>query len=196
MIRIATLLSFAAAGTVAAQTATRTILPTATQITAAVMPAPEEFRATATVLGYDANGKLVTLRSGTGPLTCLAPDPAVAQFHVACYHKSMEAFMARGRSLRAGGVKGSAVDSARFAEVRRGKLKMPTAPAVLYTLTGPPGSFDVAKGTAVGARPLFVIYMPYATGASLGISEKPADNVPWVMNPGTPRAHIMFVPKM
>lgn len=74
------------------------------------MPAPEEFRATATVLGYKATGKMVTLRTGTGPL--------------------------------------------------------------------------------------FVIYVPNATGASLGISEKPAKNAPWVMNPGTPRAHIMFVQKM
>jgi hypothetical protein len=192
MIRFAALLSLVAAGTSAAQT--KTILPVPTQITAAVLPAPEEFRASATVLGYDANGKLVTLRKGNGPLTCLAPDPAVAQFHVACYHRSLEAFMGRGRSLRASGVK--AVDSVRFAEVKRGKLRMPNGPAVLYTLTGPPGSFDPVKGTAAGARPLFVLYVPNATGASLGISEKPSENSPWVMSPGTPRAHIMFVPKM
>jgi hypothetical protein len=73
---------------------------------------------------------------------------------------------------------------------------MPNGPAVLYTLTGPPGSFDAVKGTAAGARPLFVLYVPNATGASLGISEKPSENSPWVMSPGTPRAHIMFVPKM
>jgi hypothetical protein len=193
MIRTAIVLSLLAAGTAAGQT-TRTILPTATQITAAVMPAPEEFRASATVLGYNSKGSLVVLRKGKGPLTCLAPDPVVAQFHVACYHNSLEAFMARGRSLRANGVK--AVDSARFAEVKLGKLRMPSMPAVLYTLTGPPGSFDATKGTATGARPLFVIYVPNATGASLGISEKPAENIPWVMSPGTPRAHIMFVPKM
>ena len=192
MIRSAALLIVVLSGTAAAQTTA--ILPSATQITAAVLPAPVEFRASATVLGYDANGKLVTLRKGAGPLTCLAPDPAVAQFHVACYHRSLEPFMARGRSLRASGVK--AVDSARFAEVKRGKLRMPSVPAVLYTLTGPPGSFDPAKGIATGARPLFVIYVPNATGASLGISEKPSENVPWLMSPGTPRAHIMFVPKM
>ncbi len=196
MIRTTVLFAAAAASSLAAQTPARMILSGPVQITAAVLPAPEEFRATATVMGYDGNGKLVTLRNGKGPLICLAPDPAVAQFHVACYHRSLEPFMARGRSLRLAGVKGPAVDSARYGEVRRGKLRMPAMPAVLYTLTGPPGSFDAARGTATGARPLFVIYVPNATGASLGISEKPAENVPWIMSAGTPRAHIMFVPKM
>lgn len=196
MIRIIAAASLLVAGPLSAQPNAAVILPSATQITAAVLPAPEEFRASAMVLGYDADKKLVLLQRGKGPLICLAPDPAVPQFHVACYHKSLEAFMARGRDLRASGVKGPAVDSVRYREVRRGKLKMPTTPAVLYTLTGPPGSFDAVKGIATGARPLFVIYVPNATGASLGISEKPVENAPWVMNPGTPRAHIMFVPRM
>lgn len=196
MIRTTAFLAIAIASTVTAQTPAKPILSSATQITAAVLPAPEEFRATATVFGYDESRRMVLLRNGKGPLTCLAPDPAVAQFHVACYHRSLEAFMARGRSLRAAGVKGSAVDSTRYAEVKRGKLKMPAMPAALYTLTGPPGSFDAVNGTVSGARPLFVIYVANATGATLGISEKPAENVPWVMSPGTPRAHIMFVPKM
>lgn len=193
MIRIAMALSIVAVSA-AAQTAPKTVLPTPVQITAAVLAAPQEFRESATVLGYNPDAKLAVLRKGKGPLTCLAPDPAVAQFHVACYHNSLEAFMARGRALRASGVKD--VDSVRNAEVKRGRLKMPKLPAVLYTLTGPPGSFDAVKGTAPTARPLFVIYVPMATGASLGISEKPAENVPWIMSPGTPRAHIMFVPKM
>lgn len=172
------------------------ILPDQGQITAAVLPAPAEFRATAKVWGYDARGTMTLLRRGSGPLTCLAPDPAVPQFHVACYHNSLETFMARGRSLRAQGVKGSEVDSVRFREIRKGRLRMPSAPAVLYTLTGPPGSFDAKTGTAPAAEALFVIYVPNATGKSLGITEKPSATAPWVMSPGTPRAHIMFVPKM
>ncbi len=196
MFRTVVLLAVSAATSLTAQTPAKMILSGPVQITAALLPAPEEFRATATVMGYDESGKLVALRNGKGPLICLAPDPSVAQFHVACYHKSLEPFMARGRSLRLSGVKGPAVDSTRFRGVRRGKLVMPAMPAVLYSLTGPPGSFDAAKGIATGARPLFVIYVPNATGASLGISEKSAENVPWVMSAGTPRAHIMFVPSM
>jgi len=172
------------------------IPPAAVQIAAAVLPAPADLRETATVLGYDASGKFVKLRQGTGALTCLASDPKAERFHVACYHKAMEPFMARGRALRSEGVKAELVDSVRFREVRRGKLVMPTQPAVLYSLTGKPGSFDPVSGTLAGARQLFVIYVPGATAQSLGISAVPAEGIPWVMNPGTPKAHIMFVPRM
>jgi len=111
------------------------------QIAAAVTPLPEEMRAGATVLGYTATGKpIVTLREGTNDMICLLPDPSSSQFHAACYHKAMEPFMARGRELRAGGVSGGQVDTVRFAEVRAGKLKMPTQPSMLYQIFG--GSFD------------------------------------------------------
>lgn len=166
------------------------------QITAATLPLPAEFRSAATVLGYSADGKLTTLRKGDGAFTCLASDPKSARFHVACYHRAMEPFMARGRALRAAGTTGEKVDTVRFAEVKRGKLAMPKHPAALYSLTGPPTAFDTAAGTVSGARALFVIYISGATGASTGLSEKPAEGTPWIMFPGTPKAHIMFVPKM
>lgn len=173
------------------------ILPADQQIAAAVLPAPAEMRATATVFGYDGKGKLGVIREGSGALNCLAPDPTNTDFHVACYHKSMEPFMARGRALRASGVKDPQVDTVRFKEVKEGKLALPAQPAVLYTLTGPWDGFDPVKATpAATTRPLFVVYIPNATGASLGITEKPVINAPWVMYPGTPKAHIMFVPKM
>lgn len=178
-------------------TVTAAAIPAAAvQIAAAVLPAPADLRETATVLGYDASGKFVKLRQGTGALTCLASDPKAERFHVACYHKAMEPFMARGRALRSEGVKAELVDSVRFREVRRGKLVMPQQPAVLYSLTGKLGSFDPVSGTLAGARQLFVIYVPGATAQSLGISAVPAEGIPWVMNPGTPKAHIMFVPRM
>jgi hypothetical protein len=176
--------------------ATKVILPPAQQIAGAVLPAPAELRPTATVLGYGPDGTLTTLRKGDGPLTCLASDPANAEFHVACYHRSLEAFMARGRKLRREGVKGGDVDSVRYREIRKGLLRMPKSPTVLYSLTGKAGSFDPMTGAATGARQLFVIYVPDATAASLGVSAVPAEGVPWVMFPGTPKAHIMFVPRM
>ena len=170
--------------------------PAEQQIAAAVLALPPEFRSDAKVLGYSGSShQLVTLREGKGPFTCLADDPAQKEFHVACYHKSMEPFMARGRALRASGVTGDKVDSARFAEVRAGKLPMPKQPAAMYQLFGPPDAFDAATGTAK-AQSLYVVYMPGATTASTGLSAKPADGTPWIMFPGTPKAHIMLQPKM
>jgi hypothetical protein len=185
-------LTVVAAVVVPAQTPT---IPSAeNQIAAAVLPLPADARATATVLGYMADGKLNTLRKGTGTMTCLADDPKEDRFHVACYHDSMEPFMARGRELRTSGVTGTQVDSVRFREAKAGSLKLPTHPASLYSLTG--GTFDPATKTAPGARWLYVVYIPYATSATTGLSDKPQENAPWIMFAGTPKAHIMFVPKM
>jgi hypothetical protein len=177
-----------------AQAQTPTIAPAEDQIAAAVLPLPAESRATATVLGYGADGKLTTLRKGTGTMICLADDPKEQRFHVACYHDAMEPFMARGRELRTSGVAGPQVDSVRFREAKAGTLKIPNHPSSLYSLTG--GTFDPAAKTAPGARWLYVVYIPYATAASTGLSDKPQQDAPWIMFPGTPKAHIMFTPRM
>lgn len=166
------------------------------QVTVAVLPLPADMRAGATVLGYGADGKLTSLRKGTGDMTCLAPNKAMPRFHVACYHNSLEPFMARGRALRTSGVTGDAVDSARFREIKSGKLAMPKTPASLYSLTGDWTTLDAATLTTKGARPLFVIYMPFATAQTTGLSDRPARGTPWLMGAGTPKAHIMFVPEM
>jgi hypothetical protein len=166
------------------------------QIALAVLPLPQEFRASATVLGYGADARLEQLRAGTGPFTCLASDPRSDRFHVACYHRSLEPFMARGRALRAQGVAADQVDSTRFREVRAGTLRMPTQPAALYSLTAAAPAAPTATTAPAGARPLFVIYTPGATAESTGLSAQPAQGTPWIMFPGTPKAHIMFVPRM
>ena len=172
------------------------VLSAEQQITVAVLPLPPDLRAGATVLGYGPDGKLVSLRKGTGDMTCLAPNRSIQRFHVACYHNSLEPFMARGRALRASGVNGDGVDSARFREVKAGQLAMPKHPASLYSLTGEWSTLDATALTANGARRLFVIYIPFATAQSTGLSDKPARGTPWIMGAGTPKAHIMFVPEM
>lgn len=169
----------------------------AVQIASAVLPLPEPLRATATVLGYrSADGPLVELRKGSNGMICLADDPKAPAFHVACYHESMEPFMARGRQLRAEGVEGAQVDTVRYREAAAGTIKMPTLPAALWQLSGPPESYDPATNTVTGARHLYVIYIPYATTETTGIPSIPSQDQPWLMNPGTPKAHIMFVPRM
>lgn len=103
--------------------------------------------------------------------------------------------MARGRALRAAGTPGTQVDTVRFAEVKQGKLRMPTAPASLYSLSGPKDDFNAATGTAPRSKPLFVLYMPGATTATTGISSTPGKG-PWLMYPGTPKAHLMLSHEM
>lgn len=167
----------------------------AQQVALAVLPLPNAFRADATVMGYDARGKFVVLRRGTGSMTCLMSDPKLETFNPACYQNGMEPFMARGRALRAQGVKN--VDSARFAEVKSGKLKVPTQAATLWALDGPMSGVNAAAGTISDAiKPRYSVYMPGATAASTGLPDKPTANGPWLMDAGTPKAHIMFTMTM
>jgi hypothetical protein len=172
----------------------QTIPPAEEQIAAAVQAAPEEMRAGAAVLGYNAEGKLVELRKGTNELICLADDPKdAARFSAACYHKDLEPFMARGRELAAQGIKGNdRNDKYRWKEIRDGKLKMPKEPRMLYVLSGK--GYDAATGRVLESSLRWVIYVPYATEQSTGLSAKPKRGEPWLMDAGTPGAHIMISP--
>jgi hypothetical protein len=124
-------------------------------------------------------------------MTCLALFAVEKNFHVACYHDGMEPFMARGRELRAQGVKDPMVDSVRFAEVASGKIKMPKM-AALYQIFGKANSFNRATGKVSDASTLLVVYVPGATAESSGLSPVPTKIGPWIMYPGTPKAHIMI----
>jgi hypothetical protein len=176
---------------------TQTLPPAAEQIAAAVLPLPPNLRTDATVLGYRTANRLDVLRTGTNGMTCLALYVTRTDFHVACYHDGLEPFMARGRELRAQGITQAArVDSARYAEIESGKLKMPPH-GVLYSLTSRDKSaWNPSTGTATGATQLTVMYMPFATGKTTGFSETPAGGGPWLMNAGTAKAHVMMVGAM
>ncbi len=167
--------------------------PAEVQIASAVLAAPEEYRQGAAVLGYDASGALVTLREGSNEMICLADDPGRDGFSAACYHRELEPYMARGRELLAQGVTGSRRNEIRWKEIEAGKLAMPRQPRTLYVLTGK--SYDVARGAVIDPYLRWVIYVPFATPESTGLSTKPADNAPWLMFPGTAGAHIMINPR-
>jgi predicted unusual protein kinase regulating ubiquinone biosynthesis (AarF/ABC1/UbiB family) len=166
------------------------------QIAAAVLPLSKEMQAGATVMGYKSKGKLEVLRKGTNGMNCLALYVERPDFHVACYHQSLEPFMLRGRELRAQGVKaGAAVDSIRFAEIKSGKLKMP-AQGALHTITAKKDDYDAATNKVKNGGTLTVLYVPGATAESIGITAVPKEEGPWIMFPGTPKAHVMMAGKM
>lgn len=167
----------------------------ARQIAAAVSPLPAPLRANATVLGYGAGGRLVTLRRGSNDMVCLADDPSQKMFHVACYHRSLEPFMARGRELHERKLSREAIDSIRLSDLKRGRYSMPSRPAALYQYFAPRDSVDAATGVINGASYLYVVYTPYATPASTGLTANPIDGGPWIMFPGKPWAHIMIQPQ-
>lgn len=168
--------------------------PEAEQIAQAVQPAPAGLRGGATVYGFNAAGTMVTLREGTNELICLADDPTRDGFNVACYHESLEPFMARGRELRGEGVTDSGeLAQRRWAEADAGTLSMPETPATLYVMTG--DGFDAAAGEVTNSFLRWVVYTPWATPETTGLPPNPTGpGAPWLMFPGTAGAHIMITP--
>lgn len=163
------------------------------QIAMALHAAPQERRAGAAVLGYDGGGKLVQLKAGANDLICLADDPKGEGVSVACYHKDLEPFMARGRELAAQGMDAKTRMATRYTEVESGKLPMPKEPRMLYVTTGT--SYDAATNTIAEPYTRWVIYVPFATAEATGLPAKPTGpGSPWLMDPGTPGAHIMISP--
>jgi hypothetical protein len=163
-------------------------------IATALMAAPAESRATSKVIGYNMAGEFVTLKEGDSEYIVLADDPKKDGFNAACYHKDLEPFMARGRALRAEGKSADEIFTIREAEVKSGKIKI-TQGSALHIYYGPNTSYDPETSKVDGAKLRYVIYTPFATSASIGLPETPsAPNHPWIMNPGTHRAHIMISP--
>jgi hypothetical protein len=166
--------------------------PPEVQIAGAVLAAPAELREGAAVIGYNPQGVQVKIREGKNEMICLATDPAKTAFNVACYHRDLEPFMARGRELTAQKVTGAKRTETRFKEIEEGKLAMPREPRTLYVLTG--AGFDAATGKVENSYLRWVIYVPFATPQSTGLSTKASDGAPWLMAPGTAGAHIMINP--
>lgn len=163
-------------------------------IATSLMAAPEESRANCKVIGYNMAGEFVTLREGTNEFIVLADDPKKNGFNAACYHKDLEPFMARGRALRAEGKSAEEVFNIREAEMKSGELEIATG-LTLHIYYGSKAMYDPETFEVEDAQLRYVVYMPWATAASTGLPETPlASNHPWIMNPGTHRAHIMISP--
>jgi hypothetical protein len=149
----------------------------------------------ATVIGYAKDGKYTTLRKGNNDMVCLTDDPNQKGFSAACYHQSLEPFMAWGRKLRMEGKKGPEVNEQRDKDAKAGKFKMPNQPATLFVYSAPSERYDAAAGTVTDGNLRYVVYVANATAETTGLPIKAeAPGMPWIMDPGTYRAHIMITP--
>jgi hypothetical protein len=165
------------------------------QIDGALLAAPESLREGAAVLGFGGTPRsddvLTLLREGTNDLVCLADDPDREDFHVACYHSSLDPYMRLGRLLRADGLDRAEVLEARYAALEAGDISMPQA-ATLYSLTADSRPTPGGEPAVEGLRRLTAVYLPNATLEETGLPGRPAGGHPWLMLPGTPWAHIMI----
>lgn len=171
------------------------ILPMDIQIKTAVLPAPEDKKDGATVYGYNEDGEMTMLREGTNDLVCIADSPYKDGISVSCYFKALDPFMKRGRELKKEGKSTKEIREIRGTEVAAGTLKMPEAPSMMYVFYGTEATYDKTTGALGDGQFRYVIYTPFATAESTGLPTTPhAKGMPWIMDPGTHRAHIMVGP--
>lgn len=162
--------------------------PVDLQIEEAVDPLPRGLRNGATVLGYlSGSTTLAVIREGDNAFICLADEPGSDRFQVSCYHRALEPYMARGRELRAQGLSRDESRERREREILAGTL--PMAMATLYSLYG---TINPVTGRPDSVNTLRVLYMPYATIEDTGLPPSGAGGRPWLMSPGSPRAHLMI----
>jgi len=165
------------------------------QIKTAVLAAPEAQRAWAKVYGYSPSGEFITLREGTNEVICIADEPGNSGFSVACYHISAEPFMARGRELKKEGKGFQEIFNTREAEAKAGILKLPDSGSLLNVMTAKLEDVNWTTGEVTNSYTRSVVYIPWATSESTGLPTGPAGpGLPWIMDPGTHRAHIMINP--
>ena len=163
-------------------------------IATALMAAPAESRSGCKVIGYNMAGEFVTLKEGGNEFIVLADNPQQDGFNAACYHKDLEPFMARGRALKAEGKTRQEIFAIREAEMKAGTIKIPPG-STLHIYYGAKTMYDPESSKVEGAQLRYVVYLPWATSESTGLPKTPtAPNHPWIMEPGTHRAHIMISP--
>ena len=171
------------------------VLPKEIQIKTATLPAPDGDKEGAKVYGYDQKGNLVVLREGSNNLVCIADNPGKEGISVSCYSKKLEPFMARGRELNKQGLNFEERRKIRGEEIENGSLTMPEVPSMMYVFFGKEENYDASTGKLKEGKFRYVIYTPFATTESTGLPDKPhAPGMPWLMDPGTHRAHIMIGP--
>ena len=171
------------------------ILPKEVQITTATLPAPDEDKEGAMVYGYNQKGEFTVLREGTNNLVCIADNPNKEGINVSCYSRKLEPFMARGRELSQQGLSFEERMKIRGEEIANGSLDMPRIPSMMYVYFGKEENYNRETGELAEGKFRYVIYTPFATTESTGLPDKPhAPGMPWLMDPGTHRAHIMIGP--
>ena len=157
------------------------------QIAEAVQILPEDLRAGATVVTYDsATGARKVLRQGSNFVEC---QPRMADGFTRCYHKMFGPRRDMEAKLRAEKKSDAEIAAAVSAAVKSGQL--PAPPAAMMSYRG----YD--KRDRI--QNLQVISLPNRTPESVGVSAASqrdhaieGSGLPWMMEPGTPAAHVMI----
>jgi hypothetical protein len=148
----------------------------------ALLAAPRQMSAAATVIKWKSDFTYETLRKGTNRLVCYErpTQPGAQPFSVEC--TSIANLPRVAVSLKTETVDAKDRRAAFEALEKAGKWPAPEFGSVFYSMTGA----DQAT-----ARIHATIAVPGATSKSLGMPEDGNQGGAWIMEPGTSAAHIM-----
>jgi hypothetical protein len=150
-------------------------------IAQAVSAAPEELRAGATVVNYDAKGDPMVLRQGTNGIVC-TPNQNKDNYSVNCYAQVLRAQHDLQAKDKAMGKDPKATAADLQAAMASGQVPKAPVGTAMYSLSGK---------TQATARGMWIVLVPGMTAEQSGLPTKPtAAGTPWLMRAGTPGAHI------
>jgi hypothetical protein len=149
----------------------------------ALMAAPAQLKAGATVVKFKADGTYDTLKKGTNKLVCYdkSGEPGAQPFMVEC--TSLANLDRAAQNLKFNSIPDKAASKAAFdkAEADGTRVK-PEFGSVWYHVMG---------ADAEHARTHMTIAVPGATTATLGLPSDNKSGGVWIMNAGTTTAHLM-----
>lgn len=157
---------------------------TSPEIDKALLAAPAQMKAGATVIKWKSDFTYDTLRKGTNRLVCYERpvQPGQQPFSVEC--TSIANLERVATSLKTEASTEQKDRQAAFEALEKaGKWPKPEFGSVFYNLSGP---------SEAQARSHATIAVPGATSQSLGLPENGNQGGAWIMNAGTSAAHIMM----
>lgn len=172
------------------------LLPRARETALARSAAPAQVSAEATVMVLERGGYVVA-ESGSNGVTCYVARTWPGSLEPQCFDREGSATILRielrRAELREHRQAPEAIDRAIAEGLRTGELRLPTRPAMSYMMSSGQILFN-DEGEHVGRwQPHLMIYVPYITGADLGLGDPPSTAAALVVDPGTPMANIMIV---
>jgi hypothetical protein len=160
---------------------------TADDIAKAVLPLPEDLRASASIYVYDEKGDRKILRAGSNMVECMPKDPETG--FTRCYNKITADRRDFEAKLKARKMPEKDIDAAMDKATKEGKIKPAPYGVINYRYT------DDDKRIKL----LWIMAVPNATPEMTGVSTVSQQaaalkgkGLPWMMLPGTPGAHIMI----
>lgn len=153
------------------------------EIDKALLAAPGNTKANATVIKWKADGTYDTLKKGTSRLVCYdkSGQPNQPPFIVECTSDGNLARAAQNMKIEAMGDKAK-VQAAFDAAEKDGSRVKPEFGSVWYHFMG---------ADQEHARTHMTIAVPGATAASLGLPDNNKSGGVWIMNAGSSTAHLM-----